>query len=240
MSLNLNHLGLPGGPAVADDQGDLSTCTRFALSKAICEGFYTKRWNPNEELDVDQACVTTSLLQVPKDGDGKWPTDFHKTRFQFQEQISKSYWDTMLFVDKLDNVKEIEAFKRDMSSSTPSYTYLCVYLVSPGNLHSIFITGWDPIKQELHCLNSHGLTKNPKPRIPISQAGNILYRVRCTAKKMPSKLSSNEVVTSQVNTNQAPITSKVQSNPRTIYNKFWNICYNLIIYVFLIQINIIL
>ena len=79
----------PGGAPVNDDQGELETCTRFALAKAICDGFDKRRW-VNQALDVDQNVVTGALLQVHKDGEGKWPTAFNGKRFQFQDKISKN------------------------------------------------------------------------------------------------------------------------------------------------------
>ena len=78
----------PGGAAVPDDQGDLETCTRFALAKAICDGFLNQRWVKNTSLDIDQDVVAHVLLQEHKDGEGKWPTEFNGKKFQFQEKQS--------------------------------------------------------------------------------------------------------------------------------------------------------
>ena len=105
----------PGQPPVVDNQGQLATCTRFALSKAICFGFDKKIWVKNQSLDVDQKSVTTALLQEHKDPDGKWPTDFNGVELQLYEKLN-TCWLTVIQVRKLDKKTEIDDFKKDLNS----------------------------------------------------------------------------------------------------------------------------
>ena len=94
LSSNMSHLGTsksykyfckPGQPPLVDDQGKLATCTRFALSKAICFGFDKNIWGNTQSLDLEQKAVTNVLLNEHKDDKGKWPTDFDGKVYQFQE-----------------------------------------------------------------------------------------------------------------------------------------------------------
>ena len=53
----------PGALPVLDNQGNLKTCTRFAVAKALIAGLMMKIFVPYQEIDVDQGEVTTALLQ---------------------------------------------------------------------------------------------------------------------------------------------------------------------------------
>ena len=108
----MSHLS-PGHAAVVDNQGKLATCTRFALSKAICDGFFWERWIPKTSLDIDQGEVTTALLQEHKDTVGKWPHEFNGKEYQFQEKQLSSYWKAKLEIKELKG-QEIQKFILDI------------------------------------------------------------------------------------------------------------------------------
>ena len=58
--------GIPEGPAVPDDQGNLGVCTRTALAKAIGNGFIEKDFLPGKELDFEQNAITQVLVNEHK------------------------------------------------------------------------------------------------------------------------------------------------------------------------------
>ena len=51
----------PSAPAGVDDQGKANTCSLFALSKALCNGFETNKFVPGY-LDFDQGQIRNILM----------------------------------------------------------------------------------------------------------------------------------------------------------------------------------
>ena len=54
----------PGGPAAPDDQGNLGICSRFVLGKAIANGFFVLKFDPNQKLDFDQSNISTAIVNT--------------------------------------------------------------------------------------------------------------------------------------------------------------------------------
>ena len=54
--------GPPGHVAVPDDQGNLGFCSRFALGKAIGNGFMERKFQPHEQIDFDQSHIVTAIV----------------------------------------------------------------------------------------------------------------------------------------------------------------------------------
>ena len=54
--------GPPGGLAAPDDQGNLALCSRFALGKAVANGFMVKKFPPNQKLNFDQSHIATAIV----------------------------------------------------------------------------------------------------------------------------------------------------------------------------------
>ena len=133
----------PGQPPVVDNQGQLATCTRFALSKAICFGFDKKIWVKNQSLDMDQNNVTTALLQEHKDSDGKWPTDFNGVQLQLYEKFN-TCWLTDIRVRKLTKKNDMDGFKKDLNSKNPKCAYVLAYEDPQVGLHCVYITKYYP------------------------------------------------------------------------------------------------
>ena len=52
---------LPAAFAQVDDQKNAETCSLFAISKAVCNGFEMDKFFPGY-LDFDQKSITTGLL----------------------------------------------------------------------------------------------------------------------------------------------------------------------------------
>ena len=59
----------PKGEAEHDDQGNLDTCTRFAMSKTVGNGFWTKRTVLGNKIDIDQNFIVAALLAEHKASD---------------------------------------------------------------------------------------------------------------------------------------------------------------------------
>ena len=54
--------GSPEGYATPDDQGTLALCTRYALAKAVANGFIDKNFVKDLELDFDQNALSLILV----------------------------------------------------------------------------------------------------------------------------------------------------------------------------------
>ena len=172
----------PGARPIPDDQGDLEVCTRFAISKAVVDGFMRKMFVRGREVDIDQDQVTMVLLNEHKDGTGKWPDEFHHKVYQFKDSEAR-YWKTNLFVHKMTDVVD---FVNDVMNKIQLHTYVLVYPLYPGNpsgpKHCVYADNLDPRTRNIECINSD--PSDPYPDIPISRKGNVLYRVSCTASEM--------------------------------------------------------
>ena len=172
----------PGARPIPDDQGDLEVCTRFAISKAVVDGFMRKMFVRGREVDIDQDQVTMVLLNEHKDGTGKWPDEFHHKVYQFKDSEAR-YWKTNLFVHKMTDVVD---FVNDVMNKIQLHTYVLVYPLYPGNpsgpKHCVYADNLDPCTRNIECINSD--PSDPYPDIPISRKGNVLYRVSCTASEM--------------------------------------------------------
>ena len=60
-------MGEPGAPPGPDNQGKASTCSLFAVVKAVCNGFDTSKFGKHGKLDFNQGEVKTALLTLTKD-----------------------------------------------------------------------------------------------------------------------------------------------------------------------------
>ena len=57
-------LGPPGGLAAPDDQGNLGFCSRFALGKAIGNGFMVRKFDSHQQLDFVQRDIATAIVNA--------------------------------------------------------------------------------------------------------------------------------------------------------------------------------
>ena len=74
----------PGALPVPDDQGQLELCVRFALAKAIIDGFIRKKFVPGVVIDLHKVAVRCILSNEHKDTLGKWPETFDQKEYQLQ------------------------------------------------------------------------------------------------------------------------------------------------------------
>ena len=72
----------PGSFPEPDNQGKLELCVRFALAKAIIDGFMRKIFVPGVVIDLDQGEVRSALINEHKDALGKWPDEFDQLDYQ--------------------------------------------------------------------------------------------------------------------------------------------------------------
>ena len=56
--------GPPGGLAAPDDQGNLGFCSRFALGKAVANGFMVRKFDPSQQLDFDQSHIINAIVNT--------------------------------------------------------------------------------------------------------------------------------------------------------------------------------
>ena len=196
--------GNPGGYARPDDQGkktifklvfikridikkifypgNLLTCTRFALSKSMADGLMRKIFVAGKSVDIEQDQIKTALLNEHKDGEGKWPEDFHAKYYQLQDKKA-NYWIITLSVVKVNHAD----FLLDLKSGKQKNTYVLVYM--DRDLHCVYVK--DCLGGFYHCINSHGIS-NPNIDVPILQANNTLYSVHCGAQ--PMSLTKNRQI----------------------------------------------
>ena len=62
---SLTDVGISQGFAKPDDQKNSVLCTRFALSKAVANGFMDKKFIPGQEIDFDQSGIANWLVNNP-------------------------------------------------------------------------------------------------------------------------------------------------------------------------------
>ena len=93
----------PGSPAYPNNQGLLRTCTVHGIAKGIVDGFMDGRFVRGKSVDIDQEEVTQILLNVHKDGTGKWPWEFHNQNLLIKDNMAR-YWSIMLQVQELPTV----------------------------------------------------------------------------------------------------------------------------------------
>lgn len=134
---------------------------------------------PGRQVDIEQEQIKTALLNEHKDGEGKWPEDFHDKYYQLQG-VRANYWKETLSVVKTDPADIL----LDLKSGKPTSTYVLVYRDRSIGLHwhCVYVRDYEPLGRVYHCINSHG--SSSPTCVPLSQAGNILYRVRCAAQSM--------------------------------------------------------
>ena len=60
----------PAAPAGVDDQGKANTCSLFALSKALCNGFESKKFVPGY-IDFNQETIRNILMNKVQ-GSVRW------------------------------------------------------------------------------------------------------------------------------------------------------------------------
>ena len=114
----------PGAFPVPDNQGKLELCTRYALSKAIIDGFMRKKFVRGVVIDLDQGEVRSVLTNEHKDTLGKWPYEFDQKDYQFQDQNDARFWKTKL------HIKEVRSF--EFEKDQRQYTYVLVACVPSG------------------------------------------------------------------------------------------------------------
>ena len=110
----------PEGNAIPDDQGKLGFCTRYALGKAIANGFMDKDFVKNRELDFDQNVISgilvnnekantnmkksaICLLYISKEKVRMWPTEFDGKTLRLQEHVTKDWWNVKVGVTSVSH-----------------------------------------------------------------------------------------------------------------------------------------
>ena len=159
--------------------GNWETCTRHAISKAICDGSYYQVFC-HEQVDFDQDKVTDALIALDPnlEDKGKWPTRYHKTIFTFTDETTKKLWDLKLFVTKID---EMDQFRRERTVDNPVFTHVLVY-GDMDRCHCIYVKEvWFRKHWFAECINS--IPTDPEPSIRLDKPNNMFYRIWCNLKE---------------------------------------------------------
>ena len=189
---NLILDGAPGEPAKADDQGDSSTCTPRALSKATVDGYEDGIFHP-KKLDFKQTDATEKLIILHPEGQkmsGVWPIYYDKKTISLTEQRARPLkrWNVTYNITRI--IKE-HFIKSDVPCQNEDgswhkmdrkHTYVMVIYTT----HTVYIqeicshTSFRGIRSLIAvCLNSH--KDNSKLFINVHSKGNTFYQVRCSA-----------------------------------------------------------
>ena len=128
-------------------------------------------------VDIEQDQIKTALLNEHKDGEGKWPEDFHAKYYQLQDKKA-NYWKITLSVVKVNHAD----FVLDLQSAIQTSTYVLVYRDRDVGLHCVYVRDYEHVGGLYHCINSHG--SSLPTFVPINQGENSLYRVQCAAQPM--------------------------------------------------------
>ena len=128
------------------------------------------------KVDIEQDQIKTALLNEHKDGEGKWPEDFHEKYYQLQD-VAANYWKLTLSLVRTDHAD----FVLDLKSGRQRSTNVLVCTEGRG-LHCVDVRDKESLGGVYHCINSH--RSSSFSCVPVCQPGNILYRVQCEAQPM--------------------------------------------------------
>ena len=165
----------PEAAPVADDQGVYPLCTYFALSKAICSGFYRGKFNgtAGKSVDIDnQKSVKDSLVNEFKDLSAKFPTEFDRSEVLLWDSQGNA-WNTRIYVSTIPSME-----KELTPVNLSSFEYLIQYRPYrfDDQSHCIYVDYLSADAKAVHCINSWKDHKYPK--VPINCI-DFLYRVTC-------------------------------------------------------------
>ena len=178
--------------AVPDDQGPYPSCTYFALSKAIVNGYFTGKFTSGKQINIaSQLSVSSSLLNLQFNEFSnvfnkpfkisKNPTQFDKKTVLLPD-ANNNLWETKI------NVSEVQSPAQElMEQNFNKNEYLIYYSLENNNLHCVYVDPKSSNTQTVRCINSWGEKKHPFPEIPFNEIKN-LFKVTCVAKLLPNEL----------------------------------------------------
>ena len=170
--------------AEPDDQGPYPSCTYFALSKAIVNGYFAGKFTAGNKIDFEsQKSVSGKLLNLKFTN-----ANFYNLPFTIAINPTKFDKESVLLSDANNNlwetkiaVSEVQSPARELTEQNLNKNeYLIYYLTENNSLHCVYV---DPISsntQTVQCINSWG-KKDPFPEIPVQSIKN-LFKVNCGAK----------------------------------------------------------
>jgi len=178
---------VPAALAEVDNQKNAETCSLFAISKAVCNGFETDKFFPGY-LDFDQGETKTALLGQIIDANvlkAKYPTEFDAKFFPIQDKQS-DYHSVTLSIKQTT----LNEFKRHRSKNN-KFEHLIVTDLGTGP-HCLFVVKYDSVNDIVICINSWGPNNNPKPTVKIGDVMNI-YRVSASALTLQQSTTVQQV-----------------------------------------------
>jgi len=170
-------MGIP----VVDDQGAAGVCTISSLSKAVVNGFETRKFFDGC-LDFHQGDVKVALLNKYSNLNPRWPDTFDGIEFFLQDECSE-FFKTALQVRKIDGDK----FKSDRKDWS-QYEHVVTYNACGIGHHCVYVKSFNAERDEVVCINSYGAI-DPTPVINIRDVFHF-YRVSVTAIPLTKRRAS--------------------------------------------------
>jgi len=197
----------PAAPAEVDDQKNANTCSLFAISKGLCNGFDSSKFVPGY-LDFDQGQIKTALFNVLNSQvvlDSRYPDDFDGKFFSIQDKKG-DYFSTTVSITKT-TLRTVHCDR----TANDRYEHLIVTDLGTGP-HCLFVRDYNSATSEFTCLNSWGPNNNPTPVVNSMDITHY-YRVSAMASKLKMLQTSSQASTSTTTSNsvQNILTSVLQS-----------------------------
>ena len=225
-SLDKSSFEPPAWKAQPDEQGNFETCTRHALSKAICDGCWDKIFHC-EQINLNQAEVTEALIALNPEMlyKGMWPKEFSKKKFEFTDQTTNRKWVLQLLVSKTEKDGLID----EATSQKPLYKHVMVYRTIPEMMqkspsHCVFVKKlMNPEGEEYtlaHCYNSN--LYEPDLYRPLDQPGNMFFKVWCLMMERKQKDTQPKPLKDHAQRlfdKTQHIHSRADEDPLDLYNK---------------------
>ena len=178
------------------DQGNLRTCTRHAVAKAMVDGFQDRIFH-HLEIDLDQEVITEALIAMDQGQqmEGVWPERFHGTQFEFPERLNGRVWTVKLSLHRIESATLIN----ERIEANPSFTHIMVHRHRPlepnSPLHCIYVKRLSKLDSTQYnvavCIDS---VPGGNDIIQLNKPGNIFYRVKCIAHRngRPNSAPNNQ------------------------------------------------
>merc|ERR1711910_19749 len=169
-----------------DNQGPYPSCTYFALSKAIVNGYFTGKFTAGKKINTEsQPSVSYILLNLKfKDANdhnspfiiAKNPTQFDKESILLSD-VNNNLWKTKIFVSEVQSPAQ-ELTEQNLNKNE----YLIYYLLENNSLLCVYVNSISSNTQTVRCINSWG-EKDSYPKIPIHNIKN-LFKVTFVAEHL--------------------------------------------------------
>jgi len=185
----------PKEEAHPDDQGDLSTCTRHAVGKAVCDGYEWVWFDQAEKLDFLQREIVNTLIAVDGDAmkkEGTWPTHYDGLGMELLEDnfnYSGKAWKIYLRVAEVKKEQVMKSMTPDSNkSSTRGRGAFVLVYSSKNGPHCVYFKGvtkfpdTEPDYNVAVCVNSWQNAGQDYTMVNLDKVEHF-YRIDCSAER---------------------------------------------------------